>query len=143
MRGPMHVLALVLFPLAAGAAVPAQTVSIKLQDPTTGPSVTKMQIVADHSFVRAGRVTFKADNLSKSEVHEVIVARDDGKTLPFDRKRDEVIEKRIPKLGEIGDLPPGKSGTLTLTLAPGRYLLFCNEPGHYEQGMKTALTVRK
>jgi uncharacterized cupredoxin-like copper-binding protein len=139
----MYVLALVLFPLAAGAAAPAQTASIKLQDPTSGPSVTKMQIVVDHQAVHAGRVTFTADNLSKSEVHEVIVARDDGKAMPFDRKRDEVIEKRIRKLGEIGDLAPGKSGTLTLTLAPGRYLLFCNEPGHYAQGMKTALTVSK
>ena len=137
--------ALALFVLSAAgyAATPSQTVAIRLEDPTTDPSVTKMQIVTDRASVKPGRVTFKADNVSKSEVHEVIVARDDGKPLPYDAKKDEVVERRIRKLGEIGDLPPGKSGALTLDLKPGRYVLFCNQPGHYHQGMATFLTVEK
>ena len=31
---------------------------------------------------------------------------------------------------------------MTLTLAPGRYELICNLPGHYAAGMFTELTVR-
>ena len=132
----------VLAPLAHAASAPSQTVSIVLEDPTTDASVTKMQLRADHDAVKPGRVTFRADNRSKSEVHEVVVARDDGrKALPYDAKHDEVAEKRIRKLGEIGDLPAGKSGTVTLNLAPGEYVLFCNQPGHYHQGMFTYLTV--
>jgi uncharacterized cupredoxin-like copper-binding protein len=142
-RTPMIALALLVLAPAVHAAAPSQTVAIKLQDPTTDPSITKMQIVADHATVKRGRVTFKADNQSKSEVHEVVVARDDGKALPYDTKKDEVVEKRIRKLGEIGDLPPGKSGSVTLDLKPGRYALFCNQPGHYHQGMVTYLTVEK
>ena len=46
-------------------------------------------------------------------------------------------------LGEVGDLPPGHSGKLTLNLKPGKYLLFCNESGHYADGMKTELTVTR
>jgi uncharacterized cupredoxin-like copper-binding protein len=130
---------------AAHAASPAsQTIAIELEDPSTDPSITKMQLVPDHDTIKRGRVTFTADNRSKSEVHEVIVARADGrKALPYDQKHDEVVEKRIHKLGEIGDLPPGKSGKLTLNLTPGEYVLFCNQPGHYHQGMFTYLTVQK
>ena len=36
-----------------------------------------------------------------------------------------------PILGEVSELDPGKSGTLTLTIKPGKYLLVCNVPGHY------------
>ena len=66
---------------------------------------------------------------------KVIIARDDGaKELPMDAKHARVIESRVRRLGEIADLAPGKSGKLTLTLKPGTYVLFCNEPGHYGPG---------
>ena len=124
------------------AATPAQSLEIKLQDPTTEPSSAHMRIVLDQDSIRPGRVTFHAENQSKKLVHEVIIARDDGaKELPMDAKHARVIESRIRRLGEIADLAPGKSGKLTLTLKPGTYLLFCNEPGHYQDGMFTKLTV--
>jgi uncharacterized cupredoxin-like copper-binding protein len=36
---------------------------------------------------------------------------------------------------------PGASSWLTITLAPGRYELVCNLPGHYTAGTYTQLTV--
>ncbi len=126
----------------AFAAAPAQVLEIKLQDPTTEPSTAHMRIVLDQDTIGPGRVTFHAENQSKNLVHEVIVARDEGaKELPIDAKHARVIESRVRRLGEIADLAPGKSGKLTLTLKPGTYLLFCNEPGHYQDGMFTRLTV--
>jgi uncharacterized cupredoxin-like copper-binding protein len=75
-------------------------------------------------------------------VHEVLIVRDDGtKELPFDAKHDRVIEKRIRRLGEIADLAPGKTGKLTLNLKPETYLLSCNQPGHYKDGMIAKVTV--
>jgi len=59
----------------------------------------------------------------------------------MDAKHARVIESRVRRLGEIADLAPGKSGKLTLTLKSGTYVLFCNEPGHYQDGMFTRLTV--
>ena len=38
-------------------------------------------------------------------------------------------------MGEVSELDPGKSGSLTVTLNPGKYLLICNDPGHYVSGM--------
>lgn len=133
-----------LIAASAQAAVPTQVIDIKLQDPSTGPSVKSMEIVLDRHTVKAGRVTLKAVNLSKSLVHEVLVLHDPGnKALPYDSKNAEVNENRVHSLGEVGDLPPGHSGTLTLNLKPGKYLLFCNESGHYADGMKTELTVTR
>jgi len=127
---------------AAGAATPAQTLGIKLQDPSTDSSVAHMRIVLDQETIKPGRVIFQAENQSKNLVHEVIIGRDDGaKQLPMDAKHDRVIESRIRRLGEIADLAPGKTGKLSLNLKPGNYVLFCNQPGHYQDGMVTRLTV--
>ena len=44
--------------------------------------------------------------------------------------------------GEIEDVSPGKTKSATLKLTPGRYVMICNLPGHYKQGMYGTLTVK-
>ena len=39
-------------------------------------------------------------------------------------------------------VPPGGSGQLTVTLAPGTYTLYCSLPDHEAAGMRTTLTVK-
>jgi uncharacterized cupredoxin-like copper-binding protein len=131
-----------LWPVAAAAAT---VVNIQLQDPSTGANSQAMHIAADRDSVPAGKVTFRATNQSKDQIHELIVVRTEPgqMTLPYDEKKGEVIEKRVHHLGEIADLKPGASGKMTLNLKPGSYLLICNQPGHYQGGMTTALTVTK
>jgi uncharacterized cupredoxin-like copper-binding protein len=127
---------------AAGAAAPAQRLGVKLQDSSTDPSIAHMHLAVDPIALKPGRVTIQAENQSKSLVHEVIVVRDSGaKELPFDAKENRVIEARIRSLGEISDLAPGKTGKVTLDLKAGTYLLICNQPGHYKDGMTAKVTV--
>jgi uncharacterized cupredoxin-like copper-binding protein len=127
---------------AAFAAAPAQSVNIALQDSSTAPSIAHMRMVLDHATVKRGRVTFHAENQSKNLVHEVVIARNDGaKPLPMDAKHSRVFENRVRRLGEIADLSPGTSRTLALDLKPGTYVMFCNQPGHYQDGMSAKLTV--
>lgn len=94
--------------------------------------------------VPAGEVTFQASNDSKDTEHEMIVAPvpAGGKPLPFNAAEDRVDEEAAGALGEVEELDPGKSGTVTLNLKPGKYVLFCNIAGHYKAGMWTLLTVR-
>lgn len=135
---------LFLIAATAHAAAPAQVIHAKLQDPSTGPAIKKMEIILDRHVVKAGSVKLEAVNLSKTLVHEVLVLHDPGKKpLPYDAKNATVNESKVHSLGEVGDLPPGHSGTLTLNLKPGKYLLFCNESGHYADGMRTELTVTR
>jgi uncharacterized cupredoxin-like copper-binding protein len=44
--------------------------------------------------------------------------------------------------GEIEDVGPGETKSATLKLTPGKYVMICNLPGHYKQGMYGTLTVK-
>jgi uncharacterized cupredoxin-like copper-binding protein len=126
----------------SGAAGPAQVVGVKLMDSSTDPSITHMRVALDHSTLKPGLVTFKMVNTSKTLTHEIIIVRDKGSgALPFDAKHDRVNEHAVRALGEVSNLAPGKTGELSLNLGPGRYLLLCNEPGHYKDGMVAALDI--
>ncbi len=137
-------LAAILTSIAASPLAYADAmVNVTLQDATSGSDMTGMKMTATPDSVIAGRVTIHATNQSQGLVHEVIVVRPltkDAK-LPYDDKTGRVIEKKIKHLGEVSDLPPGKSGSLTVRLTPGNYLLICNQPNHYQAGMWTKLTV--
>ena len=75
-------------------------------------------------------------------VHEMVVApADPPKPLPYDKADQEVKEDAATPIGEVSELDPGTSGKVELDLKPGRYVLFCNVPGHYMLGMWTELTV--
>jgi uncharacterized cupredoxin-like copper-binding protein len=101
-----------------------------------------MRITLDHLTLAPGRITFEAVNESKALTHEVVVLHDNGTgELPFDAQQDRVNEHAVRRLGEIADLAPGKTGKLTLNLGPGRYLLICNEVGHYKDGMFATLVI--
>jgi uncharacterized cupredoxin-like copper-binding protein len=95
-----------------------------------------MKMTATPDSVTAGRVTIHANNKSQALVHEVIVVLPsaNGAPLPYDDKEGRVVEKQIKELGEVSDLPPGKSGSLMVRLVPGNYLLICNQPNHYKAG---------
>ena len=52
-------------------------------------------------------------------------------------------EGALPQLAGVEDMKPGAEATLRLPLKPGRYAVFCNQPGHYKLGMVTDFTVSK
>ncbi len=127
-------------PMAARAA---GTVTVKLED-MTDHGVKKMEIVASPDTVQAGKVTFDIANKSKYLEHEMLVVKPEpnGKPFPFNVKADQVIESKIDKLEDSGDLQAGQSTVTHVTLKPGTYVLMCNEPGHYKAGMWTWLHVK-
>lgn len=126
----------------SGATVPLQVVGVKLMDSSTDPSITHMRIALDHSTLKPGLVKFKTVNSSKTLTHEMMIVRDKGNgALPFDARHDRVNEHDVRALGEISNLAPGKTGVVALNLGPGRYLLLCNEPGHYKDGMVATLDI--
>jgi uncharacterized cupredoxin-like copper-binding protein len=135
----------VLASCVASIARADTAVNIVLQDASSGDNLSGMKMTATPDSVKAGRIKINATNESQGLVHEVIVVASPpnvGK-LPYDQKVGRVIEGRIKDLGEVSDLPPGKSGSLTLTLAPGNYLLICNQPNHYQAGMWARFTATR
>jgi uncharacterized cupredoxin-like copper-binding protein len=102
-----------------------------------------MGIKIDKQNVPAGKITFDVTNDAKETIHEMLVSpvKDGNTVLPFIENENRVDEEASGDLGEVSELEPGKSGSLTLDLKPGNYILFCNVPGHYMAGMWTALKV--
>jgi len=106
-------------------------------------SKATMGISVTPETVKAGEVTFEVLNSSKDTIHEMIVAKikDMNQPLPYIDDENEVNEDKYGDLGEVSELDPGKSGALRLDLKPGKYILYCNVPGHYMAGMWTVFTV--
>jgi uncharacterized cupredoxin-like copper-binding protein len=108
----------------------------------------EMTVVADPASVPAGTVTFNAVN-SGTIPHELVVLKTDisPELLPAraaDPTKVDEAAAGIENLGEIEDSVldvSGATGTMTLDLALGKYVLICNVSGHYKAGMFTAFTV--
>lgn len=107
-----------------------------------GPMAT-MGIDIDKATVPAGWVTFDVTNSSKEIIHEMILAPlAPGETeLPYVADENRIDEEKAGYLGEVSELDAGKGGSLKVELKPGKYILYCNIPGHFISGMWTVLTV--
>lgn len=143
----------------AGVAQADSTVQVSLWDKGSNmPMVTglaygtanldmskaTMGITATPAVAKAGKVTFKVKNSSKDTIHEMIVMyRGDSKDpLPYITNENRVDEDKAGDKGEVSELDPGASGSLTVDLKPGKYVLICNVPGHFASGMWTEFTVK-
>ena len=93
--------------------------------------------------VKPGRVVFKVKNISTDEDHELLLVKTDlaPADFPMDASGARVDEDKFKGLKELGDVHPGKSRATTLVLKSGKYVLFCNEAGHFKAGMLSAFTV--
>lgn len=143
--------------LPAAPVLAAETLNVSLWDKMNAPMATNlgmgmsgdmstaaMGITIDRSTVKAGEVTFQVKNDSTMSMpHEMVVAptASPDTALPYSEANSEVDEGTAGALGEVEEINAGTSGSVTLTLTPGTYVLFCNLPGHYAAGMWTLLTV--
>lgn len=135
---------------AATQASPSTMISpIKSQET---PNVTKINVTAKEMLFQlssatapAGRVEFVVKNQGKKP-HEFVVLKNDFPDQKLPLKGGNLAEdaKGLKNLGEINEskLTSGTTQTLQLNLTPGRYLLVCNLPGHFQAGMRTEFTVK-
>lgn len=109
-----------------------------------------MRLTADRNTVPGGEVSFLVTNEGNIS-HEMVVL-----PLPADQlvgTRPIGADGKVNEAGSVGEasntcaagagqgILPGSSSWVALTLAPGRYELLCNLPGHYAAGMYAQLTV--
>ena len=107
-------------------------------------SKAMMGIKVDHARVARGKVSFDVTNTSTATVHEMLVApiKTRETKMSFIEAENRVDEEKAGHLGEVSELEPGKSGSLTLNLKPGLYALYCNVPGHFMAGMWAIVEVK-
>ena len=102
-----------------------------------------LSVTLDQTTVAAGKITFDVVNDSKDIIHEFMISPvKAGETeLPFIVEENRVDEEKAGHLGEVSELDPGKSGSLTIDLPAGNYIVYCNIPAHFNNGMWSMLTV--
>ncbi len=108
-----------------------------------GATEADFSITLDADSAPAGDVTFDIQN-DAGQTHEFVVFKTDlaPDALPVDDKGavDETGEG-VTHIDEVEDITGGSSKSLTVKLDAGSYVLICNLPGHYAQGMHTGFTV--
>jgi uncharacterized cupredoxin-like copper-binding protein len=126
------------FAIPALAASPAVVNADLWNKPDGSQGVT---LSTDH--VKPGKVVINVKNTSTDEDHELLLVKTDSEpnAMPMDADGVRVDEDKLKGMKELGDVHPGKSRSNTLNLKAGKYLLFCNEAGHFKAGMYTILTV--
>ena len=109
-----------------------------------------MRLIADHTTVPHGTVSFLVTNSGSIDHEMVVLPLVDSQTAGT---RPIAGDARIDEAGSLGEasktdgegagkgIVSGASGWMSITLAPGHYELVCNLAGHYTAGMFTQLTV--
>jgi len=125
----------------------ASTVKVAL-----APGGDPTKLTPSTHVTKAGQVTFVVHNYSNiphksygvpdaPEGHELVVLRTNlaPDKLRINKRGNFAIE--TGRVGKPVVLDPGRSGSITLTLTPGKYVLLCNLLGHYATGQNAALKV--
>lgn len=121
------------------------TVNVALQEWAVVPAVAS---------VEHGKVTFAATNKGPDDAHELVVFKTDLGIRDLPASAEGKVDEQgagLKFIGEIEEFDPGKTGSATFDLAPGRYVLVCNivqdEPdgtkeSHYLMGMSIEFIVK-
>lgn len=100
-----------------------------------------------NATAEAGPTTIEAPNEGSVE-HELVLFKSDKNPakLPTEANGEvdeEKLDKEAEEAGEIADVEAGDTKSEEFELTPGKYVMFCNLPGHYAAGMYGTLTVAK
>lgn len=123
---------------AAGGGAGGQTVEIKMGDFYFQPQ---------NATAKAGQTTIEAPNEGSVE-HELVLFKTNKNPakLPTEANGgvdEEKLDQEAEEAGEIADVEAGDTKSEKFNLTPGKYVMFCNVPGHYAQGMYGTVTVTK
>ncbi|MDA0815195.1 MAG: sulfocyanin-like copper-binding protein [Chloroflexi bacterium] len=119
-------------PEAPAAAEPALS--------TVAATLSEWAVMVDVATVPAGEVTFNVENAGAIP-HELVVVRSDLAEDALPVADGRVVESEIDIAGEIEEFATGTTESGTFALDAGSYVLICNIPAHYAQGMHTTFTV--
>ncbi|MSP21757.1 MAG: hypothetical protein EXR66_01835 [Dehalococcoidia bacterium] len=116
---------------AASSGGVGERLSVELAD---------FKVTAARATTKAGKVEITVKNTGTTP-HELVILKADNPASLTKNASGMVDEAKYPPLGRTKQLDGGGSEKLEVSLAAGKYALICNVVGHYDLGMRTALTV--
>lgn len=97
------------------------------------------RVILSAATVKAGTVRFGIKNEGGMEHSFELIKTD----LAFDQlPTADAKAKEDGLVKQVKSLPVGRVSTVTVDLAAGKYVIICNIAGHYQLGMRAALTVQ-
>ena len=114
------------------------TVEAEKQVTTLDVSMTEFKFAPANPELARGPIEITATNKGKTP-HELVLLRTDANPATPKGRKGCLGEGSV---GEVPEVAPGESGVQTFDLKPGKYVMVCNIPGHYDAGMYGSLTVR-
>jgi len=123
---------------AGGGAAGGGTTEIKMGDYYFDPQ---------NATLKAGPTTIEAPNEGSVE-HELVLfeSNENAADLPTEASGDvdeeKLEEEGGEEAGEIEDVEAGDTKSGKFNLKPGKYVMFCNLPGHYARGMYGTVVVK-
>jgi uncharacterized cupredoxin-like copper-binding protein len=111
-----------------------------------GATLKDFSITLDETSAAAGEVPFNIQNDGPS-AHEFVVFKTDLAPDALPMTEDEngiaIVDEEgagVEAVDEVEDINPDTSADLKVTLDAGGYVIICNLPDHYQQGMHVGFT---
>ncbi len=129
-----------------GSSAPADTAAVDSsasETPTDAGAVDvdlrEWAVLPSKAQIDQGSVEFNAVN--KGDVpHELVLLKTD--TAAAALKTDGPEAEEEGNVAGVEDIAAGESKPLSADLRPGHYVLLCNLPGHYSDGMFADIVIK-
>lgn len=107
-------------------------------------SLTSYAITMDKNTVPPGDVIFHLTNDATDQKHEFVIFKTDLAPDKMPKTADNNIDEEGAGVTHIDEkeLEIGESADLKVKLDAGHYVLICNMPGHFNQGMFVEFDVK-
>jgi uncharacterized cupredoxin-like copper-binding protein len=107
---------------------------------SAGVSLKEWSVTVSAAEATAGAVTFQVRN-EGSMPHQFIVIKNDLPPEMLPVANGAVAISQVNVLASIEPIAAGATTELRFDATPGKYVLVCNVPGHYQQGMAASFLV--
>ncbi len=117
--------------VACGGDERSTSVGVVLDEWSVTPSV---------AGVREGKVAFEVRN-NGTMPHQLLVIKNDLPPEMMPVANGSIALSQVNVVRSVEAAAAGSTSELSFDATPGKYVLVCNVPGHYQQGMAAAFLV--
>ena len=114
-------------------------------------TLSEFELVPSVTTAPAGKIYFRVTNEGPNDAHEFVVIKSDLAPDALPVEDGKVPEDQVDFIDEIEPFAVDSTGSITLDLEAGSYILICNVAeveadgeveSHYQEGMHAAFTVQ-